>query len=123
MSELNELSDRMEDHVMFQNLMPVKHFSLFNHNDIRKKMPASTSNPTDGKSRAPQGTPEGSPRAKKVDKGKKCRSDSEERRAAEEEEEERLQATIAAREADLEAADLALAEQIHRRIERNEEER
>jgi len=27
----------MEDHVTFQNLIPVKRFSLFNHDDIRKK--------------------------------------------------------------------------------------
>ncbi|KAJ7191039.1 hypothetical protein GGX14DRAFT_579268 [Mycena pura] len=86
-------------------------------------MPASKFQPAGSDSGAPQKFSGGSKDVQKVDKGKKRRSDLEERRAAEEEEEERLQATIAAREADLEAADSALAEQIHRRIERNEEER
>src|SRR6201996_7168141 len=86
-------------------------------------MPASTSNPAGSDSGNPHNTSGGSKDVQKVDKGKRRRSDSEERRAAEEEEEERLQAVIAVREADLEAADSALAEQIRRRIERNEEER
>ncbi|KAJ7218472.1 hypothetical protein GGX14DRAFT_560813 [Mycena pura] len=86
-------------------------------------MPASTSRPAGSDSGNPHNTSGGSKDVQKVDKGKRRRSDSEERRAAEEEEEERLQAVIAVREADLEAADSALAEQIRRRIERNEEER
>src|SRR6201996_956565 len=123
LSDLNELSDRMEDHVTFQNLMPVKRFSLFNHDDIRKKMPASKFQPAGSDSGAPQKFSGGSKDVQKVDKGKRRRSDLEERRAAEEEEEKRLQAAIAEREADLEAADSVLAEQIRWRIERNEEER
>src|ERR1700761_3906959 len=79
-------------------------------------MPASTSNPAGSDSGAPSKFPGGSKNVQKVDKGKKRRTDSEERRAAEEEEEERLQA-------DIEAADAALADQIRRRIQRNEEER
>src|SRR6201996_524494 len=123
LSDLNELSDRMEDHVTFQNLMPVKRFSLFNHDDIRKKIPHSEFQPAGSDSGAPQKFSGGSKDVQKVDKGKRRRSDSEERRAAEEEEEKRLQAAIAEREADLKAADSALVEQIRRRIERNEEER
>src|ERR1700761_6711807 len=102
----------MEDHVTFQNLMPVKRFSLFNHDDIRKKMPASKFQPAGSDSGTPQKFSGGSKDVQKVDKGKRRRTDSEERRAADEEEEECLQANI-------EAADSALADQIRRRIQRN----
>src|SRR6201996_24365 len=81
-----------------------------------RKMPASKFQPAGSDSGAPQKFSGGSKDVQKGDKGKRRRTDSEERRAAEEEEEERLQA-------DIEAADAVLADQIRRRIERNEEER
>ena len=75
-------------------------------------MPASKFQPVGSDSGAPQKFSGGSKDVQKVDKGKRRRTDSEERRAADEEEEERLQANI-------EAADSALADQIRRRIQRN----